>query len=168
MIKFNQNIYIKPNPALPLFVKFCFNLKTWRKVKRGWTIIQVTKKGKSQRVRSHGLLKEYKVLSKYNPEFFFRLSFPNCKSCVNNCDYHLSFNYSMGVVGIKGKNIQRNLVLFLINHSWLVSAWLSAKETLSHEGTISTDVQRYFFLAWYLIPFDLYYIFCLIFSQIEC
>ena len=28
MIKFNQNIYIKPNPALPLFVKFCFNLKT--------------------------------------------------------------------------------------------------------------------------------------------
>ena len=34
------------------------------------------------------------------------------------------------------------------------------------EGTISTDVQRYFLLAWYLIPFDLYYIFCLLFSKI--
>ena len=31
---------------------------------------------------------------------------------------------------------------------------------------ISIDVQRYFRLAWYLIPFDLYYIFCLLFSQI--
>ena len=30
----------------------------------------------------------------YKPEFFFRLSFCNCKSCVCNCDDHPSFNSS--------------------------------------------------------------------------
>ena len=45
MIKLNHNIYVKPNPALPLF---CFNLKTQRVVKLQWTIIKVTRKGRCQ------------------------------------------------------------------------------------------------------------------------
>ena len=31
--------------------------------------------------------------SRYKPEFFFRLFFPNCKSCVYNCDDHPSFKF---------------------------------------------------------------------------